>query len=148
MKRVLIVSSESLPEPLTVLGESIRIFGAGDQNKAFEVHLQEGVAGGGPPPHRHPWDEAFFILDGRVEVACEGRAEVLSAGSFVQIPAGTTHAYTNVSASAKILAVVSDCRGGKLFETLDRNVRSMPEDADALVAHSAKLGVVFDLPTD
>ena len=147
MKRPLIVSNDALPQPLHVLGETVTMFGAEDPSKAFEVHVQEGVAGGGPPPHRHPWEEAFFILEGEVEISCEGTSQVLAAGSFVQIPAGTTHAYTNVSERAKILAIVSDCRGGRLFETLNEHVKSMPEDADALVEHSAKLGVEFDLPS-
>jgi quercetin dioxygenase-like cupin family protein len=68
MRTVHIIEADKTPEPVNVVGEAITILAGGDTTKPFEVHIQEGVQGGGPPPHFHPWDEAFYVMDGQVEV--------------------------------------------------------------------------------
>ena len=46
-----VISGAQPPTELSVLGESVWVFGQGDASKPFEVHIQEGRRGGGPPPH-------------------------------------------------------------------------------------------------
>ena len=138
-----IIDGKNPPPPLTVLGEKVLIFGQGDLSKPFEVHIQEGKEGGGPPPHHHPWDEAFFVLEGSVEVSIDGDAQTLGRGSYVHIPADTVHAYTNKSEKTILLAVVSDSRGGKLFEALDSVSDRLPEDTALLNDIAGKLNVHF-----
>ena len=41
---------------------------------------------GGPPPHRHDFEEMFTILDGEIELTFRGEAHRASAGSTVNIP--------------------------------------------------------------
>ena len=141
MRQVHLFEAADWPAPLNVIGERVTIFGDGDLSKAFEVHIQEGVRGGGPPPHSHPWDEAFYVLDGEVELTIDGDARVLCAGSFVHIPADTTHAYKNVSANGKLLAVVSDPRGGQLFNAYDEHVHVLPDDEQKLIDIGAEYGI-------
>ena len=43
--------------------------------------------GGGPPPHRHDFEEMFTILDGEIELTFRGEAHRASVGSTVNIPA-------------------------------------------------------------
>ncbi len=148
MRETHIIPAQQLPPPLCVVGEDVTLFAGGDLTKPFEVHLQRGKQGGGPPPHRHPWDEAFFVLEGEVEIAVDGEPRVLPAGSYAHLPANTIHAYTNVSETAVLLAVVSDPRGGAFFEAVDRGVRSLPEDADKLVSIGLDHGVEFLLGED
>ena len=51
----------------------------------------------GPPPHIHHWeDEAYYILEGELEVLDNDRTMTVSAGSFVHIPKGTLHCFKNV----------------------------------------------------
>jgi mannose-6-phosphate isomerase-like protein (cupin superfamily) len=41
----------------------------------------------GPPPHiHHNEDEVFYLLEGELELMVEGRASVVGAGTFVDIP--------------------------------------------------------------
>jgi quercetin dioxygenase-like cupin family protein len=53
--------------------------------------------GGGPPPHRHDFEEMFTILDGEIELTFRGEAQRASAGSTVNIPANAPHSFKNNS---------------------------------------------------
>jgi quercetin dioxygenase-like cupin family protein len=53
--------------------------------------------GGGPPPHRHDFEEMFTILDGEIELTFRGEALRASTGSTVNIPANAPHSFKNRS---------------------------------------------------
>lgn len=146
MRKPHVSSPADQPAPLRVVGEEVTVFAAGEAGKPFEVHLQRGVRDGGPPPHQHPWDEAFYIIEGEVELTIGETSRVLPAGSFVHIPAATVHAYRNVSETATMLGIVSDPRGGELFAAIDANVAALPADLDKLLATSEQYGVEWQLP--
>ena len=61
------------------------------------------------PPHvHHGSDEAFCVLDGRLEVLVGAERRVLKAGDFVVVPAGTTHTFATVGDDpASVLAVMT-----------------------------------------
>ncbi|VVO31988.1 cupin domain-containing protein [Pseudomonas fluorescens] len=141
MRTVHIIEADKTPKSVNVVGEAITILAGGDLTKPFEVHIQEGVQGGGPPPHYHPWDEAFYVMDGQVEVTVEGKSTTVATGGYVHIPAGTVHAYKNISASAKILGVVSDPRGGKFFAAVDQ--LKVPEDLPRILEIAKQFDLVF-----
>ncbi|SEE47822.1 cupin domain-containing protein [Pseudomonas migulae] len=144
MRTVHVIESGKTPRPVNVVGEAITILAGGDLSKPFEVHIQEGVQGGGPPPHFHPWDEAFYVIDGQVQVTVEGASTTVSAGGYVHIPAGSIHAYKNISATAKMIGVVSDPRGGQFFAAVDR--LRVPEDLPQILEIAQAYGVTFLLP--
>jgi quercetin dioxygenase-like cupin family protein len=54
-------------------------------------------AGGGPPPHRHDFEEMFTLLEGELEFAFRGKSHTVRAGSTVNVPANAPHAFKNVS---------------------------------------------------
>jgi quercetin dioxygenase-like cupin family protein len=49
--------------------------------------------GGGPPPHRHDFEEMFTILDGEIEFSFRGEPRRAAAGSTVNVPANAPHAF-------------------------------------------------------
>jgi quercetin dioxygenase-like cupin family protein len=53
--------------------------------------------GGGPPPHRHDFEEMFTILDGEIELNFRGETQRARAGSTVNIPANAPHSFKNKS---------------------------------------------------
>jgi quercetin dioxygenase-like cupin family protein len=53
--------------------------------------------GGGPPPHRHDFEEMFTILEGEIELNFRGEAHQAGAGSTVNIPANAPHSFKNKS---------------------------------------------------
>lgn len=55
-------------------------------------------AQGGPPPHiHHREDEAFWVLEGELEISVGERTFRAGAGSFIHLPKGVPHSYQNVS---------------------------------------------------
>ena len=53
--------------------------------------------GGGPPPHRHDFEEMFSVLDGEIELTFRCTTQRAGAGTVVNIPANAPHAFRNVS---------------------------------------------------
>jgi quercetin dioxygenase-like cupin family protein len=51
--------------------------------------------GGGPPPHRHDFEEIFTILEGEIEVMFRGAKSIARAGETVSIPANAPHQFHN-----------------------------------------------------
>ena len=53
--------------------------------------------GGGPPPHRHDFEEMFTLREGELEFTFRGQSQTVRAGSTVNIPANAPHAFKNRS---------------------------------------------------
>jgi len=53
--------------------------------------------GGGPPPHRHDFEEMFTLPEGELEFTFRGTSQNVRAGSTVNVPANAPHAFKNVS---------------------------------------------------
>ncbi len=53
--------------------------------------------GGGPPPHRHDFEEMFTLLEGELEFTFRGETSTLAQGRTVNIPANAPHAFKNIS---------------------------------------------------
>jgi hypothetical protein len=52
-------------DTLQVLADKIRVIvSAKDTAAKYELFELQGPEGSGPPPHCHPWDEAYYMLDG------------------------------------------------------------------------------------
>lgn len=106
--------------------------------------------GGGPPPHvHHREDEAFWVLEGELEITAGGTTFEAVAGSFVHLPKGVPHAYRNVGVGpARFLTLVVPAGLEKFFEEVGkpgRDVSSPPPfgegDLEKLLAVAPKYGV-------
>ena len=51
--------------------------------------------GGGPPPHRHDFEETFIVQTGEIEATFRGEKSMVKAGETLHIPANAPHAFTN-----------------------------------------------------
>jgi quercetin dioxygenase-like cupin family protein len=51
--------------------------------------------GGGPPPHRHDFEEMFHVLSGDVEVTVRDVTKQATTGQTVNIPANAPHRFHN-----------------------------------------------------
>jgi quercetin dioxygenase-like cupin family protein len=60
----------------------------------IDMHVPPG---GGPPPHRHDFEEMFTVLEGEVELSFRGEHSVARTGETVNVPANAPHAFTNAS---------------------------------------------------
>ncbi|MEO7718122.1 MAG: cupin domain-containing protein [Capsulimonas sp.] len=75
--------------------------------------------GGGPPPHRHDFEESFTVLEGEIEATFRGTKSVVRAGETVHIPANAPHFFRNASdAPARLLCICSPAGQEKFFEEI------------------------------
>lgn len=62
--------------------------------------------GGGPPPHRHDFEEMFTVLTGQIEITIRGTTTTVREGTTVNIPANAPHFFRNTSgAPARMLCM-------------------------------------------
>ena len=72
--------------------------------------------GGGPPPHRHDFEEMFTILEGEIELTFRGKAHKAGAGATVNIPANAPHAFKNNSEKpARLLCMCTPAGQDEFF---------------------------------
>ena len=64
MKRNVIITNSSQITPRQVFGEKITILANHSETGSYEVYVHDAPEGVGPPPHSHPWDEAFYVVNG------------------------------------------------------------------------------------
>jgi quercetin dioxygenase-like cupin family protein len=91
---------------------------------------------GGPPPHRHDFEEMFTILDGEIELIFRGGAHRASAGSTVNIPANAPHSFKNVSDKpARMLCMCTPAGQEEFFvavgDPVDSRTAPPPKLSDA-----------------
>lgn len=108
---------------------------------AIDMHVPPG---GGPPPHRHDFEEMFLVLEGEVSVTFRGETSVAKAGETINVPANAPHAFTNASDAPARLYCVCAPAGQDEFFTLvgqavdGRTAAPPPLDATAQQAVGAK----------
>lgn len=78
----------------------------------IDMHIPHG---GGPPPHRHDFEESFTILEGEIEVIFRGAKSIARAGETVNIPANAPHQFQNKSESAARLLCICSPAGQEEF---------------------------------
>jgi quercetin dioxygenase-like cupin family protein len=134
----------SLPH-IGLVGDTYTILVAGKDTAGkytlIDMHVPPG---GGPPPHRHDFEEMFSVLDGAVQVTFRGRAIVLRAGQTVNVPANAPHAFTNATdRPSRLLCLCVPAGQDEFFARVGQPVatRSQPPpplDADEQAAFIAK----------
>jgi quercetin dioxygenase-like cupin family protein len=70
---------------------------ADDTNGRFCLIDMLVPPGGGPPPHRHDFEESFIVLEGELEATFRGQKHVVRAGETVNVPANAPHHFRNNS---------------------------------------------------
>ena len=81
----------------------------------IDMHVPPG---GGPPPHRHDFEEMFTVLDGEIQVTFRGETLVARAGETINVPANAPHAFTNAGDTASRLLCMCAPAGQEEFFTL------------------------------
>src|ERR1039457_1191955 len=84
--------------------------------------------GGGPPPHRHDFEEMFSVLEGEVELTFRGERSVARAGETVNVPANAPHAFRNASGRpARLLCMCSPSGQEEFFLEVGQTVATRTE---------------------
>jgi quercetin dioxygenase-like cupin family protein len=135
--RHLTVARSDDDETLTHLGMvgdtyTILVTGADTAGKytLIDMHVPPG---GGPPPHRHDFEEMFTVLEGEVELTFRDEHLVAKAGETVNVPANAPHAFRNASShAARLLCMCTPPGQEVFFSAVGVPVASRTEPAPAL----------------
>ena len=92
-----------------VPGHQVTCKAQGDETGGVYSLLEVLITGEGPPQHIHnAEDEAFYVLEGEVNVLRGEETLHAAAGAFVLIPRGTAHTIWNAgSTPVRTLAIFS-----------------------------------------
>jgi len=107
---------DSLPH-IGLVGDTYTITVAGEQTAGrfcvIDMHIPPG---GGPPPHRHDFEETFILLEGEMEATFRGKKSVVLRGETLNIPANAPHQFHNASTSpVRMLCICSPAGQENLF---------------------------------
>jgi uncharacterized cupin superfamily protein len=81
--------------------------------------------GGGPPPHRHDFEETFTILEGELSATFRGKTQVVRAGETIHVPSNAPHQFSNLSAEAvRLLCICSPAGLDEFFLEVGISVAS------------------------
>ena len=136
----------SLPH-IGLVGDTYTILVAGqDTDGKYTLIDMHVPPGGGPPPHRHDFEEMFTVLDGEVLATFRGQTIVVRAGETINVPANAPHSFTNASGTPSRLLCMCAPAGQEEFFTLvgqpvaTRTEAPPPLDAGQQAAFIAKSG--------
>jgi quercetin dioxygenase-like cupin family protein len=99
-----------------LVGDTYTITVTGDATAGrFSVIDMHIPPGGGPPPHRHDFEETFILLEGEIEATFRGKKSIVRAGDTLNIPANAPHQFHNVSPQATRLLCICSPAGQENF---------------------------------
>ena len=100
-----------------VVGDTYTILLGGDDTDGRYCLIDMLVPpGGGPPHHRHNFEESFTVLEGEVEFTFRGKKLVVRIGETVNIPANAPHFFRNASKEpARLLCICTPAGLEQLF---------------------------------
>src|ERR1700723_2415406 len=88
---------KSLPH-IGLVGDTYTILVTGEDTAGrytlIDMHVPPG---GGPPPHRHDFEETFILLDGELQATFRAEKRTVRAGETIHIPANAPHQFHNAS---------------------------------------------------
>jgi len=80
----------------------------------IDMHVPPG---GGPPPHRHDFEETFILLEGELEATFRGETQTANAGDTIHIPANAPHQFHNSSSKpVRMLCICSPAGQEEFFK--------------------------------
>jgi mannose-6-phosphate isomerase-like protein (cupin superfamily) len=97
------------------MGDTYTVLLSGDDTDARYCLIDMLIAGGGPGPHRHDFEESFTILEGEIETTFRGKKLVVRLGETVNISGHAPHSFTNASKQAVRLLCICAPAGQEEF---------------------------------
>ncbi|MGD0741327.1 MAG: cupin domain-containing protein [Terracidiphilus sp.] len=126
---------QSLPH-IGIVGDTYTLLVTGDATAGRFCLIDMYVPpGGGPPPHRHDFEETFILLEGELEATFRGAKSVIRAGQTVNIPSNAPHQFRNSSTKpARLLCICSPAGQEDFFLEVGTRVATRTTPPPALDA--------------
>jgi quercetin dioxygenase-like cupin family protein len=138
------ITTVDASDNLFVLGETLRPLLTNAMGSSLEIFDTSGPAGAGPPPHCHPWEEVYVVLEGELEVTVDGEPQVLEPGGVAHVPGGVVHAYRNIT-ETHFLTIVTEGRASEFFVQVSKEVEMSPPDIPGVVRVAGSHDIEFKL---
>jgi quercetin dioxygenase-like cupin family protein len=111
-------------EHISVVGDTYTILVSGKDTAGrytlIDMHVPNG---GGPPPHRHDFEEMFTVLEGEIEVTFRSERSTARSGDTVNVPANSPHQFTNAAAApARLLCMCAPAGQEEFFREIGDRV--------------------------
>ena len=114
-RELTLARADELPH-IGLVGDTYTITVTGEQTGGrFCVVDMHVPPGGGPPPHRHDFEETFILLEGEMEATFRGKKKTVRAGETVNIPANAPHQFHNASSAPVRMICVCSPAGQENF---------------------------------
>lgn len=136
MLQPFVVFPDEASRPLKVVGEGITVLASGMQTGGYEIFHQSGPEGSGPPPHSHPWDESFYVIEGEIAFGVDDQDLKALPGTLVHLPAGSVHWFRFGPGGGVMISMTSREGASRMFADIDREIS--PENPD--LARLAEVG--------
>ena len=135
------ITPQDYPSALNIVGERLTILASGEATGGYEIFLQQGPAGSGPPPHSHSWDESFFVTKGQIDFGIGEKSMTGLPGTLVHIPAGTVHWFRFGQGGGEMLSMTSRLGASRLFTDMARELPPVNPDLGQLAEIGARHGL-------
>lgn len=116
-----------------------------DTRDRYCLSISTSQIGGGAPPHRHDFEEGFYIIKGSLTFTAGNETHVLGKGDFINIGANVAHAIRNES--GQVAEALTFCapagfdrfqiEGGYALESPDGDLVPLSDEVRARVLASA-----------
>jgi len=136
-----VITPQDYPSTLNIVGERLTILASGEATGGYEIFLQQGPAGSGPPPHSHSWDESFFVTKGQIDFGIGEKSTTGLPGTLVHIPAGTVHWFRFGQGGGEMLSMTSRLGASRLFTDMARELPPVNPDLGQLAEIGARHGL-------
>jgi len=136
-------------EPLNVMGAQVRFLcGAEKTGQAWSLMEVLLPKDSGPPPHHHPWDEAYYVVEGKIAFDIAGAPMEAKPGDFIYAPGGTVHAFKGTSEKpARVIIFDAPAHSEAFFRDCDREVKELPRDLSKMPEIGERHQVRFVKPS-
>lgn len=126
---------------LDIVGEHVTVLASGEATGGYEVFLQRGPEGSGPPPHSHPWDESFFVVKGEIDFGIGSETRTAGPGTLVHLPAGTVHWFRFGRGEAEMVSITSRLGASRMFADMAREIAPVNPDLATLAEVGGRHGL-------
>jgi quercetin dioxygenase-like cupin family protein len=136
-----IVTPQEYAPTLNIVGEHVTVLASGEATEGYEIFLQRGPAGSGPPPHSHPWDESFYVVRGQIDFGIGAESTTASPGTLVHLPAGTVHWFRFGKDGGEMISMTSRLGASQMFTDMAREVAPVDPDLEKLAEVGGRHGL-------